>query len=112
MYMKKATVFKVKKDRLNQWLDWCLQVQGPLYEKAVKTLEQESVMQEATFLFCLGDTNYILGFTEGECLPADMNQEINSQHRMMKQECLEYASGAEVLYLVKQGSTNSLTVKK
>jgi hypothetical protein len=39
---------------------------------------------------------------EGECLPANMNREINRIHAEKKKECIESVDTPEILYNIKQ----------
>ena len=62
------------------------------------TLAKEKVLEEMCLLFTLNGESYVVGFAEGEMLPANMERGINQKHKAMKQECLEYVSDGETLY--------------
>lgn len=100
--MEKAVLLKVKDGQWENWKAWCAELGTSLRAEAVLTLEEERVIQELTLGFNVDDKHYIVGFMDGECLPANMNREINKRHKEMKHQCLEYQSDVEILYNIKQ----------
>lgn len=100
--MQRATVLKVKTGQWETWKQWCAELDTVLRSEAVLTLEEEQVLQELTLGFALDGEHYVIGFMDGECLPANMDRVINQRHNEMKQTCLERITNAEVLYNIKQ----------
>ncbi len=98
--MKKAVLFRVKKERVDEWKLWCSTIATTLYTEAQKSLEEEKVFQELTLLFELKGEFYGVGYMDGDGLPANMNREINQKHKEMKKICIEYVTDAQVLYEV------------
>jgi len=101
--MKKAVLFRIKTEFVNEWKNWCLQIENELKSEAAKTLAEENVLQEISILFKVNEDYYGLGFMDinGELLSTNMNKEINIKHKEMKKKCIEYVGDAEVLYSVK-----------
>lgn len=99
--MEKAVLFKIKKECLNDWKEWCKEVSTSLKKEAKLSLIEEKVLQEATFCFKIDSEWYGLGFVDGDSLPANPNREINKKHKEIKNRCLEFISEAEVLYNIK-----------
>lgn len=60
------------------------------------------MLQELTIGFEINDTCYVVGFMDGECLPANMDREVNKRHKAMKQQCLERIGETDVFYNIKQ----------
>lgn len=100
--MGKAVLLKVKKGQWENWKTWCTELNTNLRAEAMLTLEEERVFQELTLGFSMGDEHYIIGFMDGECLPANMDREINQKHKEMKRQCLDYMNEVEILYNIKQ----------
>lgn len=96
--MINGAIFRVKQDRLDQWRAWCNELETSFHEDALDSLKQEQIFQEAAFLFEIKGEFYVLGFMDGECLPADMTKEVNIKHKQAKEECLERVSDITVLY--------------
>lgn len=99
--MRKASCFKVKENKKKQWLEWCEELETVSKSEAIDSLKSEGVQQEACFSVLIDSSMYIIGFSEGVCKDADMSLEVNKKHKEKKEECLEYISPAEVLYLLK-----------
>lgn len=101
--MKKAVLFRVKNERVDEWRSWCLEIENELKKEASETLVEENILQEISIIFKIDNEYYGLGFMEvnGEILSANMNKEINIKHKEMKKRCIEYITDAEVLYSIK-----------
>lgn len=96
--MKKAIVFKIKTNKKAIWDDWCVQLSTHFLQEATLSLVEEKVLQELTLGFSLNGEHFVVGFMNGDCLPANMEREVNNIHQKMKAECLERVSEAEILY--------------
>lgn len=92
--MRKAVLFKVK-DK-DTWVKWCEELATTLHEESLETLNEEKVRQEMTMIFTVNKVDYVLGYVDGEMLPANMNREINQKHKAMKEQCLELIVDADV----------------
>lgn len=99
--MSRAVLLKVKPGQYNNWKAWCAELSGLYYEEAKETLIEEKVTQELTIGFNIGDECYVIGYMDGECLPANMGREINQKHKVMKEQCLEMVGEIEVLAHIK-----------
>lgn len=95
--MSQAVLFKIKEGRKEEWLSWCKELSTTLRDEAIETLKEEGVVQELTIAFSINGDDYVLGYMDGEILPANMDQEINQKHKEMKEECLERVRDADVL---------------
>lgn len=100
--MEKAVLYKVEPGQWNTWKEWCTEINTTLREEAILTLEEEQVLHELALGFSLGDDQYVIGFMQGECLPANTAHEINQKHRNMREQCLEKIDYAETLYNIQR----------
>lgn len=100
--MQRAVLLKVKEGQYTTWKNWCAELSTSLLREAELTLQEEQVLQELTLGFEIDDTQYIIGFMDGDCLPANMDREVNKRHKEMKQQCLEYIGETDVLYNITQ----------
>lgn len=98
--MKKYTLLKVKKGKLQQWKDWCGLLMTERRKEAEESLSKENVLSEECLYFTYNDEDFVLGVVgyDTELLPADMDLEVNREHKKQKQECLEYVTTLESLY--------------
>ncbi|MBP9750364.1 MAG: hypothetical protein KBC95_00795 [Candidatus Peribacteraceae bacterium] len=87
--MKKVTLFRVREGKKDIWNQWCQSLETTLRQEAIHTLEEEQVRLELVIGLTIHGANYVVGYMDGECLPANMDQKINQQHQLMKKECLE-----------------------
>lgn len=95
---KKVVLLKVKEGKLETWKNWCHELETALRLEALETLQEEKVTEELCVLVDFNGVPHVVGFMEGEMLPADMSREINQKHHAMKKECLEYVGAGEGLY--------------
>jgi len=93
-----AHVFRIKPGKEGVWQDWCIELTSGLRSEAEASLREEGLIHEAVFGFVIDGVTYVLGEMVGECLPANMETEVNQKHKQMKEECLERVTKAEVLY--------------
>lgn len=100
--MEKTVLFLVKEGKWDKWKDWCHELATTLQSEALLTLEEEKVLQELAVGFMVDDKHYVLGFMEGDCLPANLERELNQRHQAMRAECLEKVSDGELLYNLKR----------
>lgn len=96
--MSKATLFRIKEGKKDVWYAWCNELATTLRSEAEETLEEEKVTHELFVGLSLDGSDYVLGYMDGECLPANMDREINQKHKHMREACLERVSEADVLY--------------
>jgi hypothetical protein len=99
--MEKAVLLKVKSGQWEVWKKWCAELNTTLRSEAILTLEEEQVLQELTLAVVLNGEHYVIGFMDGDCLPANTKRSVNQRHNEMKQNCLEYVDDVEVLYNIK-----------
>jgi hypothetical protein len=98
LFNMKLVLFKVKKEKLAQWVAWCHRVATEFKTEALETLREEKVSQEGFSLFSVHGDFYTLGYALGEPEPANTTRELNKLHKQMKRECLEFAGELETLY--------------
>ncbi|MFO0704403.1 MAG: DUF6176 family protein [Candidatus Andersenbacteria bacterium] len=98
------SLFKIKKGKLEAWLNWCKLLHTTYRKDAIRTLSEEGLTHEGFGIFKLNEEHYTIGFSVGENLPANMNKEINQKHRAMKKECLEKIGPVELNYELATGS--------
>lgn len=95
--MKKAVLLKIKNGKKAIWENWCTELSTKLRSEAELTLAEEKVIQELTLSFSLHDEDYVIGYMDGECLPANMDRKINQKHQEIKSECLTRVGDVTVL---------------
>lgn len=100
--MNKAYLFKIKEGKKHVWYKWCQEISTSLRVEALSTLEEEQVTHELTLGISLPEGNYVVGYMDGECLPANQDREINQRHSIMKEECLERIGPVDILYDLKR----------
>lgn len=88
-----AVLFKVKKDKINIWREWSEQLEIHRRSEALETIIEEREIFEGSFDFKISDEDFVLmfGYNEEELLPAT-EKEINTNHKRIKRECLEFIS--------------------
>jgi hypothetical protein len=96
--MKKAILFRIKEGKMGTWKAWCSELSTIHRDEAQLTLVDEKVTHEMVLCFNLRDEDYVIGYVDGEFLPADMSKGINIKHKRMKDECLVRINEAEILY--------------
>lgn len=101
--MIKSILFRIKNEYINEWKDWCYKLQNDLRKDSVETLIEENVLQEMAMIFKINDQYYCIGFMEsnGEIKSANQDKEINKQHKLIREKCLERVSDVEIGYLIK-----------
>lgn len=98
-----AKIYKIKKDKVDEWRAWCTKLGTELRELALSTIKEEGNTLEGFVLFQIGDDFFTLGFGEGDFLPANIDKEINRLHIEKKKECLDENIAVELLYFLKTG---------
>jgi hypothetical protein len=93
-------IYKLKKDKVSEWREWCAKLNSSLQEEALQTLKEEGNSLEAFLIFEIGGEFYTIGLGIGEFLPVNKDQEINTMHINKKKECFEKAIPTENLYLL------------
>lgn len=99
--MTKYTLFRIKKDRLNQWNEWCFRLNTDLSVQAADTLVHEHIFSEAFLNFQIEETWYSIGVSFSEDsneMPPQENLVINIEHKKQKQECLEFVTRGAAAY--------------
>lgn len=85
----KHTLFKVNKDSVDEWRDWC-RFLSEHAEQAKETMRQENCVYERCILFQSADTWYVIGTVahNNEQQPADMTVKLNRDHKEKRDRCL------------------------
>lgn len=95
----RASLFRVKPGKLDQWKAWCEKLQTTLYSQAIETLTEEKLRQEVAILLTIDDEYYVVGCMEGKNYVApNAARDINREHQRHKSECLDKVSQADILY--------------
>ena len=95
---KKVIVLKIKSGKLAKWKQWCSELDEARRTEALETLREEGVNEELCVLIDIGGIPYVVAFSDGEMLSADMTRDINQKHNALKNECLQYIGEGESLY--------------
>ena len=95
-----SILFKVKKDKINRWRSWSLELMERK-EEATETIIEEREIFEGSFDFQVGEDLFVImfGYSEEETLPAT-EKEINITHKKFKKECLEFVSKTNSNYFL------------
>jgi hypothetical protein len=103
IYTMNGNIFKLKKDKIDEWKNWS---QYLLSHKDIveKTLTEENVSFEGSFLFTHSDNTFVCLYTKtnenGVKKDANLEGDINTKHREKMKECFEEKiSKIENLYL-------------
>ncbi len=101
--MNIGKLYKIKKDKLDDWKTWCHRLQIDLRDQAVATLSQEGVLFEVFTNFEMFGNWYALGLTINDPSSeifhiSDLSNPINIEHRRVKKDCLEPAGESELGY--------------
>jgi hypothetical protein len=98
-----GNIFKLKNEKIDEWKKWSRYL---LLNKEIveKTLEEENISFEGSFLFNYGDATFVCLYSKtkesAEKKEANLENELNVQHREKMKECFEErVSKIENLYL-------------
>lgn len=67
-------------------------------EEAIESLRREGVVSETVFIFEWDGKKFLAGFSEGEMKPADLDMEVNQEHRAVLKSIIQKKTSAEILY--------------
>jgi hypothetical protein len=99
------SIFRIKDGKLNQWTEWCQQINEALRDRAEATLKDEGILYEFFITFEINGSHYTLGaeITPNGTDPktADSTNPINEEHRRMKKDCLELVAKGDFAYLIR-----------
>lgn len=96
------SLYKVRIDKLSQWLAWCEKLNNELRIQATDTLVEENLLFESFVTFQVGSDWFSMGLALAngdEQLPNPANP-INQLHKQNKLECLSFVSKGESSYLL------------
>ena len=104
MNHKRYVLLKVKEGKLDQWKQWCNLLMTSRKQEAIDSFKYEGVSSEECHLFKVCNDYYLLGVAEfdGEHKEANMDLEINKEHKKQKKECLEALIEGEELFVLKK----------
>lgn len=101
--MFKAKLYRVLPGKVEEWKDWCKELQTTFAEEAKFTIQDEGNFFEGGYCFEIAGEYYTFGFAEGEFLPVDSENELNKKHYQKKQACLGEEISLQALYFLKVG---------
>ncbi len=97
--MKHSVICKIKESKKEVWLAWGKELETTYREVVLGTLDEEGVRVEASFVFSIDNTDYVVGIMEGdEIKSSNMSTEVNQIHNAKKKECLEFITRGESVY--------------
>lgn len=96
----KGKIFKLKKDKLETWKAWALELATNYNKEATETLKEEGLQREYGGIFNMNDEWYGYIFTDKQGNPSNQDKEINRRHREVIQDVVdkEYRAKIETLY--------------
>lgn len=103
MSHNKANIFKIKADKLDQWLAWCEELNTSRREEALATLQDEDVSCEFFITFEIDGDHYTLGAEIADVQgpkSSSNEQPINLMHTKIKRECLDFVGSGDFSYLL------------
>lgn len=95
-------LFKLKKGKEQDLLDWGRELSGPLKDEAIITLQEENCTRESSYMFKVGDDYYLIGHMEGENLQKPSDRKINQRHRHILEDCIEEEVDLTIVYDLKK----------
>lgn len=101
----KLIKFKLRKEKIQNWLDWGNSLKKREQE-VIETLKKEGVKSEACFISSNGE--FIFYFMEAEDFEkvnevfSNSTQPIDIQHKEISQSSLEFVEALENLFFFKQ----------
>lgn len=98
----KGQIFKLKKDKLETWKAWCLEINQNRKDEALETLKEEGLNREYGGILNINGDWYGFIFADKEGKPSDKSKEINRTHLQKFLECVDDEKGSrariETLY--------------
>lgn len=85
----KGKIFKIKKDKLEIWKNWCLDLDSTHKKEALETLIEEGLNREYGGIFKLKEDYYGYILTDKEGIPSNKEKEINRTHLNKIKECID-----------------------
>jgi len=99
----KYVLFKVKKDKLQAWKDWCKTLSTEFKKESLETLKEENLLFEGCLVFPVGNDSYVIGYTlenNDGVKPTNLDRDLNKKHLEKRKECLEFISRGESEYFM------------
>jgi hypothetical protein len=90
----KYALFEIKKNKVEQWQNWCYKLSTDFKLEAENSLKEENYLFEGWLIFNIGEDFYTIGFGEEKeegAKPAT-DSFLNKEHKRNKEECLELIS--------------------
>lgn len=85
----KGKIFKIKKDKLETWKTWCLELNSIHKKEALETLVEEGLSREYGGIFELHDGHYGYILTDKEGKPSNKDRELNRIHLSKIKESID-----------------------
>lgn len=90
-------LFKIKKDKIQTWKDWCISLQKKFSKEAIETLKEEGLESEFYTVFEIKGDFYTLAGGYRLKNGSTSDRELNKMHNDKKKECFEEKCDAEIL---------------
>lgn len=98
--MFKAKLYRILPGKVEEWRNWCQELQTTFAKEALSTIQEEGNLFEGGYCFKIAEEYYTIGVAEGQFLPADSENELNKKHHQKKHECLGEEVSLEILYFL------------
>lgn len=90
-------LFKIKKDKVHVWKDWCNTLQKKFNKEAIETLKEEGLESEFYTLFEIDEDFYTLAGGYRLINGSTSDKKLNKVHNDKKKECFEEKCNADIL---------------
>lgn len=87
--MAGTKIHKLKKDKVQVFLDWANRLSTDLSEEASIAIKEENVLHEYFGLFELNGDHYLVSNMEGENIVPPTDRWVNIEHKKIMKECVE-----------------------
>ncbi len=95
----KIVLYRVKPNKVQQWLNWCSSLQNNHIIELRNILDAENIEREFFTTFTINGEVFAIG---GEIAPRKPNYtetDLSKEHARQKKECLEYISKPGYSYI-------------
>lgn len=90
--MNRYGLFKVKRGKLNQWKQWCFELDTFRRKSALQTLKRENSSREYYVHVAVGRDHYVVASSEyfAPRVAQDETEPLNKKHKEMLKDCLVF----------------------
>lgn len=94
----KMRLLEIRPEFVEGWKNWGTKLMGEYNAEALLTLAEEKVLEEHMFLLQIEEKWFLAFFSRGENLPANIERQLNRQHRSLLEESVIHSYTVKLLY--------------